>query len=109
MATVATVGTAGQNGVYTFEFSDLSYGGTYYIYAGTDPDNDGNICGEGESCGAYPTLDEPAQLTITGDRAGLQFSTDIVISTTGSTITRTGSGAGLPILKRTVKALEDGP
>lgn len=101
MATVAQVGSAGQDGVYTFEFSDLSYGGTYYLYAGTDPDNDGYICGEGESCGAYPSLDDPAQLTITGDQSGLQFSTDLVINTTDATATRTGSGIGLPILRQT--------
>ncbi len=81
METVARVGTAGQGGVYTFTFADLDYGNTYYIYAGTDPDNDGDICDTGESCGAYSSRDNPAILTISGDRTGLEFSTDLVVDT----------------------------
>jgi serine protease len=47
--------------------------GEYRLYAGSDIDNDDNICGAGETCGAYPSLDNTVLLTIDSDRGGLDF------------------------------------
>jgi serine protease len=41
------------NGSYSFRFDQI-LAGEYQIYAGTDLDNDGFICNEGEACGIYP-------------------------------------------------------
>ena len=77
---IAQVAGAGENGVYTYSFTDLSYGDQYVIYAGTDPNNDDYICDEGEICGAYLSLDEPAVLTVQSDLEGLDFSTDVIVN-----------------------------
>lgn len=38
--------------------------GAYYIVTGSDIDNDGLICNPGESCGIYPSLDNPEIVVI---------------------------------------------
>ena len=57
--------------------------GTYEIWAGTDNDNDLFICDAGETCGAWPSLDFPEFLEITGDLDGLDFSSNYQISLPG--------------------------
>ena len=57
--------------------------GTYEIWAGTDNDNDLFICDAGETCGAWPSFDFPEFLTITEDRASLNFSSNYQISLPG--------------------------
>lgn len=94
--TVDQVASAGDDGVYDFLFSGLSYGDTFYIYAGTDPDNDAYICGDGESCGAYLSLDYPMTLTITGDMDAIDFSTDINL-TLPSAVTSEFAATRFPI------------
>ena len=71
------VGSAGENGIYTYTFSGLSYGDRFLIYAGTDPDNDNALCNTGEVCGAYLSLDQPAVITVESDMTDIDFSTDI--------------------------------
>ncbi len=85
-----------ENGCYSFEFSSLSYGDTYVIYAGTDPDNDGFICEDGEACGAYISLDQPVTLEIVGDLTGLDFTTDLVMNLPTAS-TGQSSGSGFPL------------
>jgi serine protease len=81
---ITQVGTAGTDGVYEYSFSNLPEGKTYTIYAGTDPDNDFFICGEGEACGAYISLDEPVVLTVEGDMENIDFTTNINMSLPGN-------------------------
>ena len=81
--TVEQIGLAGENGIYNFSLSGLFYDKTYIIYAGTDSNNDGYICDEGEACGAYLSLDKPVRLTVMNDLTGMDFTTDIGISLPG--------------------------
>ncbi|BBO85711.1 hypothetical protein DSCO28_62770 [Desulfosarcina ovata subsp. sediminis] len=84
--TMAQVGSAGNNGVYTYSFLGLSYGDTYVIYAGTDPNNDTYICSEGEICGAYLSLDDPTVLTVQSDMENIDFSTDVIVNMSSAAI-----------------------
>jgi serine protease len=78
--TIDQASSAGENGSYDFIFPGLSYGESYIIYAGTDSDNDGYICDDGEACGAYISLDEPIKILLTHDLEGINFYTDININ-----------------------------
>ncbi len=89
LETVEQVETSGENGVYTYTFSGLSYGDTYAIYAGTNPDGDNYICENTEACGAYLSLDEPATVTIDGDLENLDFSTDISVNLSSGVLSDT--------------------
>ena len=57
-----------------FGFNDVA-AGDYLLVAGTDMDNDGFICDDGEACGAYPVESRLEIVTVDGDRLGLDFST----------------------------------
>jgi serine protease len=60
------------DGEYTYTFNNVG-AGQYWIYAGSDSDNDALICDPGEACGAFHTLDAPEVLNINSDRANLDF------------------------------------
>ncbi|MBN2318306.1 MAG: S8 family serine peptidase [Acidobacteria bacterium] len=77
-ATLAQYPSPGTSGLYEFGFTGLSYGTPYVVFAGTDPDNNGYICGEGETCGAYISLDQPIKLEIQENTQGIDFTTDII-------------------------------
>ncbi len=62
-------------GVYSFNFSSVPEG-TYYLLAGSDEDNDYYVCGAGEACGAYPTVESPLTITVSSDIDGLDFVTE---------------------------------
>ena len=47
--------TVNSEGEYPFEFNDIP-GGHYFLFVGSDLDNDYFICDEGESCGSFPGL-----------------------------------------------------
>ncbi|HRV79933.1 MAG TPA: S8 family peptidase [Planctomycetota bacterium] len=52
-----------------YSFPNLAEG-SYYVVAGTDEDNDGFICDEGEPlCGLYPSLELPAVIEVQGGMA----------------------------------------
>lgn len=85
--TVDGVGLNAVNGKYIFSFSGLR-AGSYQIYAGTNLAQTTElidfgqglepvlvICGPAEACGAYPTLEQPATLTVNASRSDLDFST----------------------------------
>lgn len=61
------------DGEYTYTFNNVG-AGQYWIYAGSDSDNDALICDPGEACGAFRTLDAPEVLNINSDRANLDFT-----------------------------------
>ncbi len=102
LSTIDTVGVApDSSGQYSYEFSGLSYGDSYLVYAGTDPNNDDYICDEGESCGAYLSVDQPTTLTIDGDMTGIDFTTNISMSLpTGTTSQFAAEGWPLQRLQR---------
>ena len=68
------------DGNYPYFFTDLGYGEEYLIYAGSDPNNNNEICESGEACGAYISLDKPQVLTILDDRTDLDFTTEFSVS-----------------------------
>ena len=59
-------------GLYEFEFESVPVG-HYYITAGSDVDNDGLVCGYGESCGMYPNMESFEIFHVTRDRDDLDF------------------------------------
>ncbi|AHE97044.1 S8 family serine peptidase [Thioalkalivibrio paradoxus] len=71
--TVAEVGVNPDAGLYHFRFENVPPG-DYRVVAGTDMDDDRQICDPGEACGAYPTLTLFELLRVDRDLAGLDFS-----------------------------------
>lgn len=66
-------------GVYPFTIPNVPPG-QYRLFAGTDADDDATLCDAGESCGAYPTLDAPATLSINGNQPLLRFESAFRLS-----------------------------
>ena len=104
LAGVAQVRVRATNGVYNFQFTNVA-AGTYYVLAGSDPNNDDRICDVGEACGAYLTLDDPVRVTIGGNRSGLDFAAGFVTSIGAggqgrwNPLARNASTTGLPRMK----------
>lgn len=72
LTTVAQASGLGTSGKYPYQFTGVP-AGSYFIAAGSDHDDDGAICDEGEACGAWPTMGVPTALEISGDRNDLDF------------------------------------
>ncbi len=72
LATVGQVDKDPTAGAYAYTFPSVTTG-TYYVIAGTDADDDGSICDAGESCGAYPTLGQPAALDASAAPRNIDF------------------------------------
>jgi len=72
--TIKEVRTVASNASYPFSFNNVPQG-EYIIIAGTDFDNDGFICDEGEACGAYLTLANRTRINVSQHRSGLNFNT----------------------------------
>jgi serine protease len=53
------------NGTYNYNFTAVPKG-NYYVFAGTDLNNDGFICDAGEACGGHPSLDQLGELVVSG-------------------------------------------
>jgi len=73
------------DGVYEYELEGVAPG-TYQIYAGTDNDFDDLVCDDGEACGAYPTLNQPVELSISGDQSGITFDVGYHADLSNSTL-----------------------
>ena len=57
-----------------YRFSMEAPVGDYLLISGTDSDDDGFVCDDGEACGGFPTLDTILPVTIGGaPRTGLDF------------------------------------
>ena len=61
-------------GAYDYRF-DAVPSGDYLIVAGTDSDNDFEICDPGEACGGYPDRDNLAVVTVSKNQKKLDFAT----------------------------------
>lgn len=64
-----------REGRYAYAFIDVPPG-RYLIVAGSDPDNDQIICGAGEACGAYLSLDQLEVIDVEANHANLDFITN---------------------------------
>lgn len=73
--TLEQVAVAGASGGYPFSFHNIEYG-TYLVFAGSDPNNDGIICDAGEACGAFIALDQPTAIDLTTDLVNINFGTE---------------------------------
>ncbi|MGQ0699063.1 MAG: S8 family serine peptidase [Panacagrimonas sp.] len=70
-------------GRYAYRLSAPS--GQYLLVAGTDSDNDGSVCDDGEACGGFPTLDALTPITVEGAaRSGIDFLTSFDLSAPSS-------------------------
>lgn len=68
--------------------------GSYYLFAGTDCDNDDYICDQDmDYCGAYPSIDSPAAATVTG----MTYTPNIGISVARTSARGTGLLHKMPI------------
>ena len=71
----------GNDGTYAFSFQNVAPG-NYQLISGTDSDNDGFICDDGEACGAFPALDSPLIVEIDdASRTNLDFLVSFGLST----------------------------
>lgn len=75
---VREIAVSVQGGRYPFAFTDVPPG-EYYLFAGTDYDNDLFICDEGEACGAWPSLSKSEVVVVDRDRDDLVFLSTIAI------------------------------
>ncbi len=85
-------------GEYPFVIDDVP-AGQYRLFAGTDADDDAFLCDAGESCGAYPTLDEPEFLNINSNLTGLNFESGFRLNLTPSNLTSNAQGEATSDLK----------
>jgi serine protease len=90
--TVAEQGLDLKGGVYAYRFDNVP-AGEYRIAAGTDMNDDGFICDDGEACGAYPTLSLLERIWLERDQTALDFSVGFRARATDAVL---GSGAGVP-------------
>jgi serine protease len=67
------------DGSYDYTLSGVPFG-EYLIYAGTDFDNDADICDPGEACGAYLSLDQPTPVLVDSDQTSIEFATGFDLS-----------------------------
>ncbi len=67
------------DGRYTYTLSGVA-AGTYWIYSGSDFNNNLQICDTGESCGAYLTTDEPVAVVVDRDRSNLDFGVSYTVN-----------------------------
>lgn len=98
------------DGQVRYTFSGVAPG-SYFVFAGTDIDNDGFICQAGEGCGAYPSMNQATRVeTGADDITDLDFVTDIVagFSNLGSASTALNSTQG-PLIRRPGTLVEGGP
>jgi serine protease len=82
-----------REGRYEYAFVGVPPG-RYLIVAGSDPDNDQIICGAGEACGAYLTLDQLQVVDVDADRSDLDFVTSFEarVDSTGQAAKPLGTG-----------------
>jgi serine protease len=85
------------NGEYDFQFNNVSFldGQRLYIIAGTDMDNDGFICDNGEACGAYLSLDQLKAITATDAHTNLDFTSAIRSGLTNLSTIATSAGIAI--------------
>ncbi|MBE9562549.1 MAG: S8 family peptidase [Proteobacteria bacterium] len=71
---IQEIQTEVDNGSYNFRFNNVQ-AGEYIIAAGSDSNNDGFICDEGEACGTFSTIYQPTTISAKKSRSDIDFST----------------------------------
>ena len=85
--------------------------GEYLILGGTDNDDDGFICDEGEFCGTFPVSNQPVPVTVEAglDTSGIDFTVEVEDELSTLSTRRRNGGfrlLSLPALGRLVEGLE---
>ena len=85
--------------------------GDYLILAGTDNDDDGFLCDEGEFCGTYPVSNQPLPVTVEPglDTSGIDFTVEVEDELSTLSTRRRSGGFRLlsrPALSRLLEGLE---
>ncbi len=77
---VATLASDGLDGEYPYHFNDVPLG-AYYLMAGTDINNDGQLCVPGEICGYYPSYNQKSLINLNSDKQDMNFVTGLFFDT----------------------------
>ncbi|MEM0953733.1 MAG: S8 family serine peptidase [Pseudomonadota bacterium] len=94
-------------GRYEYLFTDVP-AGRYQIIGGSDADNDFFICDPGESCGAWPALDDNLPIIdVTGDLSGLDFSSSYSTGVVSIESRQTAAPFRLPAQRRSAYVRPD--
>jgi len=80
------------NGSYDYTVSGVPFG-EYLIFAGSNFDNDADICDPGEACGAYLSLDQPTTVRVDSDKTGLDFATGFDLFLDAANLPETSKGS----------------
>ncbi|EDN67577.1 peptidase S8 and S53, subtilisin, kexin, sedolisin [Beggiatoa sp. PS] len=104
--TVQQIKISNNNGIYDFRFDNVPYG-EHIIVAGSDFNNNGFVCDDGEACGAFLTLDRPSTINITGSRGNIEFNSGFTVNFLSKTITHGNKipPQGFALLKNEHKTL----
>jgi serine protease len=103
MSSSALIANAGE---YRYEIHGLRKG-DYIISSGSDLDFDNVICDAGESCGQYPTLEQPRAITITEDQPQLEINMSVnYVNASRSSLTEGAGGSARLGLSRVVYGAE---
>ena len=78
LETVEQLELSPSDGRYRYKITHKK-GGTYWVVAGTDLDNDGFICHGGEACGAFPIFESPRALDVSRPLTGRDFITSFAV------------------------------
>jgi len=70
--TVKMLAGESSDGHYPYQFNNVA-AGTYQILSGNDSNNDDFICDAGESCGAYLTTSQPADIKVSQNISNVNF------------------------------------
>jgi serine protease len=84
---VYELGVQSLNGIYNFTLAGVARG-SYFLFAGTDLDDDDNVGDVGELTGAYRSLEQPQILVVDRNISGLNFVSEpnIRISQAGAAV-----------------------
>jgi serine protease len=105
--TVAEFASAGNGTNYPFQFTDVP-AGSYELVAGTDADNDLEICDSGEACGAWLTIDQPILIDVNGNLGNFDFPVEYQVNLPTAAGIEAGSGAGRVAPVNARRTLPDG-
>lgn len=64
--------TQGINNTFDYSFFNVEKG-DYFVYAGSDIDNDGEICQAGEVCGGFPITSRVSPITVDSDTSSIDI------------------------------------
>lgn len=68
--------TEGSNNTFDYRFTDIAKG-NYFVYAGSDIDNDGALCQTGEICGGFPITSRISPITVDSDTSGIDIQVNV--------------------------------